>query len=107
MAGRKKSATRSGWPRGYARRSLLQTSNTITAVSATSSFGSRGMNNARPRIVVDAMGGDHAPAEIVAGALLAAGQDYADLTLAGDEAQIRPLLRGAASARITILHAPQ
>ena len=42
------------------------------------------MNNARPRIVIDAMGGDHAPDEIVAGALLAAEQDYADLTLAGE-----------------------
>ncbi len=65
------------------------------------------MNNARPRIVIDAMGGDHAPAEIVAGTLLAAQQDFADLTLAGDEAQIRPLLRGAAAARVAILHAPQ
>jgi len=51
------------------------------------------------------MGGDHAPAEIVAGAILAAQADYADLSLAGDEAQIRPLLRGPAASRITILHA--
>jgi len=65
------------------------------------------MNNARPRIVVDAMGGDHAPAEIVAGALLAARGDYADLTLAGDEAQIKPLLRGPSASRIAILHAPK
>src|SRR5437588_7613843 len=77
------------------------------AVSATSSFGSHGMNNARPRIVIDAMGGDHAPAEIVAGALLAAALDYADITLAGDEVQIRPLLRGAAAEGIAILHAPR
>lgn len=65
------------------------------------------MNNARPRIVIDAMGGDHAPAEIVAGAILAAESDYADLTLAGDEAQIRPLLRGTAASRIAVLHAPE
>lgn len=61
----------------------------------------------RPRIAVDAMGGDHAPAEIVAGALLAAELDYADVILVGDESQIRPLLRGPAAGRIRIVHAPE
>ena len=65
------------------------------------------MNNARPRIVIDAMGGDHAPDEIVAGALLAAEQDYADLTLAGESSRIRPLLRGTAASRISLLEAPR
>lgn len=64
------------------------------------------MNNARPRIAIDAMGGDHAPAEIVAGTLLAAEQNYADLTLVGDEARIRSLLRGPAAGRVKIVHAP-
>ncbi|MGZ3496179.1 MAG: phosphate acyltransferase PlsX [Vulcanimicrobiaceae bacterium] len=59
----------------------------------------------RARIAIDAMGGDHAPAEIVAGALLAAELDYADLTLVGDEKQIRPLLTGAAASKIAIVHA--
>ena len=64
------------------------------------------MNNRRPRIAVDAMGGDHAPAEIVAGTLIAAAQDFADLTLVGDEAAIKPLLRGKNADRISIVHAP-
>ena len=50
-----------------------RTSNITTAVRKTPSTGSRSMN--RPRIAIDAMGGDHAPEEIVAGALLAAQED--------------------------------
>ena len=61
----------------------------------------------RPRIAVDAMGGDFAPREIVAGALLAAADDYADITLVGDEAQISPLLKGAAAVRINVTHAAE
>lgn len=53
------------------------------------------------------MGGDHAPAEIVAGALLAAQEDYGDLILVGDEAQVRPLLHGPGADKITIVHAPE
>jgi glycerol-3-phosphate acyltransferase PlsX len=52
------------------------------------------------------MGGDHAPAEIVAGALLAAQEDYGDLILVGDEAQVRPLLNGPGAEKITVVHAP-
>lgn len=51
------------------------------------------------------MGGDHAPEEIVAGALLAAELDYADLTLVGDEKRVRALLKGPAAAKITVVHA--
>jgi phosphate acyltransferase len=58
------------------------------------------------RIAIDAMGGDHAPAEIVAGALLAAQEDYADLVLVGDEARLRPLLTGPGSDKISVVHAP-
>lgn len=60
----------------------------------------------RARIAVDAMGGDHAPAEIVAGALLAAQEFDADVLLVGDEARIRPLLRGPGADRVRQIHAP-
>jgi glycerol-3-phosphate acyltransferase PlsX len=60
----------------------------------------------RARIAIDAMGGDHAPGEIVAGALLAAQEDYGDLILVGDEAQVRPLLTGPGAEKISVVHAP-
>ena len=48
------------------------------------------------RIAVDALGGDYAPAEIVAGAVSAAERmPDAELVLVGDEAKVRPLLGGA------------
>jgi glycerol-3-phosphate acyltransferase PlsX len=58
----------------------------------------------RPTIAVDAMGGDKAPEEIVAGALLAADECDADIVLVGDEARIKPLVR---SGRLRIVHAPE
>ena len=61
----------------------------------------------KPRIAIDAMGGDNAPGEIVAGALLAAQEDYGELILVGDETIVRDLLRGPGSDRITIVHAPE
>jgi phosphate acyltransferase len=61
----------------------------------------------RARIAVDAMGGDHAPAEVVAGALLAAQEFDADITLVGDEARVRPLLRGPGAERVQQFHAPE
>lgn len=62
----------------------------------------------KARIAIDAMGGDHAPEEIVAGALLAA-REYpsARLILVGDEARIRPLLTGPAAKGIEVVHAPE
>ena len=64
------------------------------------------MNKAR--IAIDAMGGDHAPHEVVAGALLAAqAYENAELTLVGDEAAIRPLLKGPGSDRIAVVHAAE
>ncbi|MHB8178793.1 MAG: phosphate acyltransferase PlsX [Vulcanimicrobiaceae bacterium] len=60
-----------------------------------------------PRIAVDAMGGDHAPEEIVAGALLAAQAGYARIVLVGDEARIRPLVRGPVASAIEIVHAAE
>ncbi|HZV76688.1 MAG TPA: phosphate acyltransferase PlsX [Candidatus Babeliales bacterium] len=59
------------------------------------------------RIAIDAMGGDHAPGEIVAGALLAAQQFDAAILLVGDEARVRPLLRGPGADRVTVIHAPE
>jgi phosphate acyltransferase len=53
------------------------------------------------------MGGDHAPQEIVAGALLAAEEFVAEVILVGDEARVRPLLRGDAAERIRVIHAPE
>ncbi|HEY9816124.1 MAG TPA: phosphate acyltransferase PlsX [Candidatus Obscuribacterales bacterium] len=47
------------------------------------------MGSNRARIAVDAMGGDHAPAEIVAGALRAQEELDADILLVGDPQQIR------------------
>lgn len=51
------------------------------------------------------MGGDQAPGEIVAGALLAHRDGVARVILVGDEARLRPLL-GAAAGAVSIVHAP-
>ena len=45
-----------------------------------------------PTIAVDAMGGDHAPAEIVAGAIAAAAGHEMSVVLTGRPSQLRPLL---------------
>jgi len=50
------------------------------------------------------MGGDNAPDEIVAGAILAQRDGGVELALVGDEARIRPLLR-ADAAGIEVVHA--
>ena len=57
------------------------------------------------RIAIDAMGGDHAPHEIVAGALQAA-KEWTDveLILVGDSARIEPLMNGKPS-NVRIHHA--
>lgn len=64
-------------------------------------------NSATPRIAIDAMGGDHAPEEIVAGALLAAAEANARIILVGDEPRVRALLPGAGDAGVTVVHAPE
>lgn len=51
------------------------------------------------RIALDAMGGDHAPVETVAGAL----DSGVDVVLVGDEAALRPLVTGSS---MEIVHAP-
>jgi phosphate acyltransferase len=60
----------------------------------------------RARIAVDAMGGDHAPEEIVAGALLAAQEFDVQVVLVGDEARVRSLLTSQ-SDRVSVVHAPE
>ncbi|GAB4545103.1 MAG: phosphate acyltransferase PlsX [Pleurocapsa sp.] len=50
------------------------------------------MGLTRARIAVDAMGGDYAPDEIVAGAILASEQLDIDVLLVGDEAKIKAAL---------------
>ncbi len=56
------------------------------------------------RIAVDAMGGDHAPVEIVRGAEAAIAEKIAEIVLVGDENAIRPLL--ASPSSIEIVHTP-
>jgi glycerol-3-phosphate acyltransferase PlsX len=58
----------------------------------------------RARIAIDAMGGDNAPDEIVAGAILAHRDGNVDISLVGDEARIRPLLGNVEA--IDVVHVP-
>ena len=59
------------------------------------------------RIVVDAMGGDNAPGEIVAGALMAAGGLGVEVILVGQRAAIEAELEGAKSSNLKIVDAPE
>jgi phosphate acyltransferase len=59
-----------------------------------------------PRIAIDAMGGDHAPEEIVAGAVLAHRDGLGRMILVGDEARIAPLLAQQRESGIEVVHAP-
>ena len=56
-----------------------------------------------PTVVVDAMGGDHAPLEVVRGAVDAASNGV-DVLLVGDEVQIAPVLKRF-DADLPIVHA--
>jgi phosphate acyltransferase len=59
-----------------------------------------------PAIAIDAMGGDRAPGEIVAGALAAVDACDVDIVLVGQPEAIAPHLpHGAAPARVTVLPA--
>jgi glycerol-3-phosphate acyltransferase PlsX len=53
------------------------------------------------------MGGDHAPEEIVAGALLAVSEFDVEVVLVGDEARVRSLLPKPIPDRISLVHAPE
>jgi glycerol-3-phosphate acyltransferase PlsX len=58
------------------------------------------------RVAIDAMGGDHAPEEIVAGAVLAQRDGFGTMILVGDEPRIRPLLAQHRAPEIEVVHAP-
>ncbi len=66
-------------------------------------------------VALDAMGGDHAPAEVVRGAVLALRQEpHLRLILVGDEARVRAelatrenVLGPAERSRVTVVHAPE
>lgn len=62
------------------------------------------------RIALDAMGGDHAPGPIVAGAIKAAESNAAvRIVLVGDQAQVEPFLEcaGAVRDRLELFHCTQ
>jgi phosphate acyltransferase len=60
------------------------------------------------RIALDAMGGDHAPGPIVAGAVQAVQADpELHVVLVGDQARVEPLLAGADRARLELFHCTQ
>ncbi|MCA0753997.1 phosphate acyltransferase PlsX [Paenibacillus sp. N4] len=60
------------------------------------------------RIAIDAMGGDHAPALIVQGALEAAVEwPDTELLLVGDTAAIEPLMKGQRPSNVKICHADE
>jgi glycerol-3-phosphate acyltransferase PlsX len=63
------------------------------------------MTGSTPRIAIDAMGGDNAPEEIVAGAVLAANEGLGHMILVGDEARIRALLGSYVGKNIEVVHA--
>jgi glycerol-3-phosphate acyltransferase PlsX len=62
-------------------------------------------NSARVTVAVDAMGGDHAPAEIVAGALRAAEELDVAVLLIGREEEVTPLLPGTAPPGVEVVDA--
>ncbi len=66
------------------------------------------MGLTRARIAVDAMGGDYAPEEIVAGAIEASAELGVDIVLVGDEQQINSLVKkhgGKDLTHIEVVHA--
>ena len=76
-----------------------------TVQSADRPAGAQGTAH-RPVIAVDAMGGDHAPGEVVAGAVTAVREHNLRLVLTGAPAQLRPLLaEHDASRRIPVVPA--
>jgi glycerol-3-phosphate acyltransferase PlsX len=62
----------------------------------------------RPRVAVDAMGGDHAPEEVVRGALeWSREHPDVDVILVGDEARITPFVDEALPDHVRIVHASE
>ena len=69
-------------------------------------LGTRNGSARVPRIAIDAMGGDHAPLEIVHGAALAQTEGLGQMVLVGDRAKIGPLLAHTGVKGIELVHAP-
>lgn len=66
------------------------------------------MASTRPRIAVDAMGGDYAPNEIVAGAIRASEELDVDIILVGDHSQVKQALDLHPSSKsLEIVNAPE
>ncbi|MBC7105090.1 MAG: phosphate acyltransferase PlsX [Firmicutes bacterium] len=59
------------------------------------------------RVAVDAMGGDYAPAEVVAGALAAAEELGHTVILVGEEEAVKKHVRYSRHRRVEIVHAPE
>ncbi|MBA2571228.1 MAG: phosphate acyltransferase PlsX [Chloroflexi bacterium] len=67
-----------------------------------------GRDTARVRVAVDAMGGDHAPEEVVRGSLdWAAKHPDVEILLVGDEQRIQPFVDGVLPAHVRIVHASE
>ncbi len=74
----------------------------IAAPEAPASSGAA----TRVRVAVDALGGDHGPSEVVAGALAWAREHPdVDLILVGDEARVAPHIRGGLPSHVTLVPA--
>jgi glycerol-3-phosphate acyltransferase PlsX len=68
----------------------------------------RGSEAPAVRVVVDAMGSDHGPAEVVPGALAFASRHPRDRVLiVGDAARIEPLVRSRPAPNVEVVHASQ
>jgi phosphate acyltransferase len=62
----------------------------------------------RPRVAVDAMGGDHAPEEVVRGVVdWARDHTDVDVILVGDEARMRPFIDGPLPSHVRLAQASQ
>jgi len=81
-----------------------QTPERYTSPHEVTAAWSAGPSDRTVRVVVDAMGGDHAPDEVVKGALEAAN-DHIQVVLVGDEARVGRLLPPDARD-IELVHAP-
>ncbi len=63
------------------------------------------MFKAKPRIAIDAMGGDDAPGEIVEGTILAHRDGLGSMILVGDRERIAPILSKSRCTGIEVVHA--
>jgi glycerol-3-phosphate acyltransferase PlsX len=81
-----------------------KTSERYTSPHEVTAAWSAGPSDRTVRVVVDAMGGDHAPDEVVKGALEAANE-HIQVVLVGDEARVGRLLPPDAR-HVELVHAP-